>query len=335
MQMHRQTLEAVGKQLQAMGSAEYEIAAHDYKAGKVDAKGRASGVMHIRPASGPNIPPATKGLTDAEVLTSLKWLAFKNSQGCHIFIRPFGETKLTFIDDLSKATVTKMTTEGYQFAALIESSPGNFHGWLKNNESLTGDEQTTAARILCERFGGDANSAAKRHFGRLAGFTNQKEKYFDETIRNGQGGYPFVKFHGDTIRGKDAGRTFDKADEFLGEVKQRMIDGQEQVQVKAKQHEAYKQTPYVHQSRIKDIEYFQQKFSSTGERHKSDFNYALHALSNGVSESEVRHTIATKSNSTSNRGGPKRSQSYVDRTISGAYKFMPRQSHNQSQQLGR
>ena len=35
--MHWQTLEAVGKQLQAMGCAEYEIAAHDFKAGKLDA----------------------------------------------------------------------------------------------------------------------------------------------------------------------------------------------------------------------------------------------------------------------------------------------------------
>jgi len=333
--MHWQTLEAVGKQLQAMGCAEYEIAAHDFKAGKLDAKGRPSGFMNIRPVSGPNIPPATKGLTEAEVLTSLKWLAYENSQGCHIFIRPFGETNLTFIDDLSKETVTKMASEGYQFAALIESSPNNFHGWLKNAETLTGGEQTAAARILCERFGGDANSAAKRQFGRLAGFTNQKDKYFDKTARNGQGGYPFVKFHGDTIRGKDAGRMFDKADEFLAEVKQKMIDSQVQIEQRAQNHQSYRQTPVISQSKIKGIEYFQQKFSATGDRHRSDFNYALHALSNGVSEAEVRHTIATKSNSTSNEGGAKRSKDYVERTIRGAYKYMPSRSRNQSNSLGR
>ena len=120
--MHWQPLEAVGKQLQAMGCAEYEIAAHDYKAGKVDAKGRPSGVMHIRPASGPNIPPATKGLTECGDAAELDSAARQNSRGCHIFI-DHSVRPNSVIGSLSKATVTKMTTEGYQFAALIESSP--------------------------------------------------------------------------------------------------------------------------------------------------------------------------------------------------------------------
>ena len=45
-----------------------------------------------------------------------------------------------------------------------------------------------AARKLAEEFGGDRGAADWRHFGRLAGFTNRKEKYMNEG-----GLFPFVR----------------------------------------------------------------------------------------------------------------------------------------------
>jgi hypothetical protein len=48
--MRPQALDAVAKQLQAKGYAEYEIAAHDDKAGKHDERGRTYRIMRGPPA---------------------------------------------------------------------------------------------------------------------------------------------------------------------------------------------------------------------------------------------------------------------------------------------
>lgn len=61
-----------------MGCAEYEIAAHDDKAGKHDEWGRPCSIMLLRPDGGPNILPETKKQSDAEVHPSHRWLTFKN-----------------------------------------------------------------------------------------------------------------------------------------------------------------------------------------------------------------------------------------------------------------
>jgi hypothetical protein len=49
--------------------------------------------------------------------------------------------------------------------------------WLNHGQTLFDRTLSTrAAKELARRFGGDPSSADWRHFGRLAGFTNQKPK---------------------------------------------------------------------------------------------------------------------------------------------------------------
>lgn len=315
--MHWQTMDSITKQIRAMGCAEYELGVLDPKDGKINPKTESpEGRMHLRPRP---VPEPMNGLVDAEILTKYtRWLGLMNStggkeqNGCHIFIRPFGPTNLTFIDDLKLETTEKMKKDGFQFAVLIESSPNNFHGWLKNVQVLTPIEETTAAKMLCERYGGDPQAASKRRFGRLSGFTNRKDAYFNpEFDKNGAGGYPFVKLR------EASGAQFDKAEEFYEEVKARVQANQTQIEQKTQQHRQFQNSNNWPESKVKDISYFQQKFSDKGERFAADFQYALHALSNGKSVSEVEHVIRTRSQSSANKGD------YPQRTVRSVQQRFP------------
>ena len=90
-------------------------------------------------------------------------------------------------------------------AVVVETSPGNFQVWV-NHGRVPSDHtfSTQAAKELARRFGGDSSSADWRHFGRLAGFTNQKPK---RRLRNGL--QPFVRLH------ECEGRLYGAAREFL------------------------------------------------------------------------------------------------------------------------
>jgi hypothetical protein len=320
--MHRNSLAQIQKQLTAMNCAEYEIGALDDQDGKPLPTGKLAGRMHLRPKSHwdreEGSTPPEHGLTGAEILTrDCNWLSFMNTKGgaknngCHIFIRPFGQTDLTFVDDLTKETVEKMSRDGYRFAVLIESSPNNFHGWLRNARPLTNEEQTVAAKILAERYGGDMNSAAHRHFGRIAGFTNCKEKYFDQNLRGGIGGYPFVQLRDSN------GRVFERATDFLSQIHERVSVHHEQIQQARQQRESL---PCVtaNPNRIKTLNYFYATLGPGELRRTADIRFAVNNLSNGVSEAEVAHILRTQSQSSSNQGGDRRSKDYAQRTIDKA-----------------
>jgi hypothetical protein len=119
---------------------------------------------------------------DGETLhRSIPWLRHQNRDGRNIYVRPKGEHNLSLVDDLSRDAVVAMKQAGFTPTAVVETSPGNFQAWLKHPEQLSKELGTLAARTLAQQFGGDPGAADWRHFGRLAGFTNRKEKYRDAT----------------------------------------------------------------------------------------------------------------------------------------------------------
>src|ERR1022692_2209245 len=122
------------------------------------------------------------------LLRSIAWLRLENMRGRDIYIRPQGEHHLSLVDDLSKSAIDRMNAEGFKPAAIVETSPRNFQAWLNHGERLPREVGTVAARTLASRFEGDTKAADWRHFGRLAGFTNQKEKH-----RQPNGMFPFVR----------------------------------------------------------------------------------------------------------------------------------------------
>ena len=108
---------------------------------------------------------------------SIPWLRYQNWHQSHIYVRPKGESNLTLIDDLKGEALAQMREEGFQPAVVVQTSPGNYQAWIKHAAGLDKELGTAVARELATRFGGDVKAADWRHFGRLAGFRNTKEKY--------------------------------------------------------------------------------------------------------------------------------------------------------------
>jgi hypothetical protein len=48
-----------------------------------------------------------------------------------------------------------MKAEGYEPAAVVETSPNNFQAWLRHGQVLDAATSTRAAKQLAARFGGD------------------------------------------------------------------------------------------------------------------------------------------------------------------------------------
>src|SRR5258708_17535881 len=182
------TAEAVEKQARAMRASAFEVGLFDPTAEQ--------GVMLPR-------------VWDVDtLLRSVSWLRLKNSQGRNIYIRPRGEHAISLVDDASAQAIELMKSEGFAPAVVLETSPGNFQAWLCHGQILPTHLSTFAARLLASRFGGDPASADWRHYGRLAGFTNRKDKY-----RRKDGTFPYVGLHEAT------GVVYSKAGAFLAEVR--------------------------------------------------------------------------------------------------------------------
>jgi hypothetical protein len=193
--------EEVGHQLGAMACPCFELGVL-----------RADGVMLLRAP-----------LTANQIEAQLTWLRRENARGAHIFVRPHGFSRLTLIDDLNEKALATMTVCGFAPALVVETSPGNFQAWVKHARALGSSRlSTVAARALATRFGGDLSSAASRHFGRLAGFTNQKVKR-----RLASGMQPFVRLR------QWSGCTFPAAEQFLVEVERLAARAQREYQAHA------------------------------------------------------------------------------------------------------
>lgn len=127
----------------------------------------------------------------AEVEQSTAWLKRMNAKGNDIYIRPAGEHGLVLVDDLKPEALKAMHNRGYTPAATVETSPGNYQAWVKlSDKPVSAETRRIAAQELAKTFGGDLNSAGSAHYGRLAGFTNQKPEHTRE------GRQPYVLAHG-------------------------------------------------------------------------------------------------------------------------------------------
>jgi hypothetical protein len=234
------------------------------------------------------------------LLRSIPWLRLKNGRGRNIYIRPSGEHRLSLIDDIGWRTVARLKEEGFEPAIVVETSSGNFQAWLNHGEVLPKEFSTLAARLLARRFLGDPASADWRHYGRLAGFTNRKEKY-----RKENGLYPFVRLH------EACGRTYRRAGEFLREVEQAFNEAKERERARNQQIQNWGAT-----ATLKTIEDFRRRSAYGGDYTRSDLAYAIYALAHGIPEKALREQLASRD--LGHKGSEKRQQEYLDRTISKA-----------------
>jgi hypothetical protein len=131
--------------------------------------------------------PGLSNLSAEGVLSRLALLKAHNARGAHIYIRPAGEHRFTVLDDLNSDSVARLSGDGLEPCAVVETSLGNFQAWLKHDDVYPAPLSTFVAQNLAKRYFADPSAADWRRFGRLPGFTNCKPKY-----RTDSGLYPYV-----------------------------------------------------------------------------------------------------------------------------------------------
>ncbi len=274
------TTEAVTRQMKAMGSNVFEV-----------------GLFKPEASGEPVMLPRT---WDADALVrSVPWLRHQNRNGRNIYIRPAGENNLSLVDDLTQRAVTEMKQSGFQPALVVETSPGNFQAWVKHPEFLPKEISTAAARALASRFGGDPGAADWRHFGRLAGLTNRKQRHMNTAT----GLFPFVRIT------EASGNSYPQALPFLSGVKNAVEKEQSERQARSRQR------PHVvpNVANLKTIDEFRNNAKYGADATRVDLAYALYALLRGANEADVRAAIGARD--LSHKGNERRQQDYVDRTI--------------------
>lgn len=286
------TAAAVEQQVAAMGSELFEVGLYNSNAGAGES------VMIAR-------------VWDAgTIIKSVPWLRHQNREGRNIYIRPKGEHDLSMVDDLTTAAISEMRQGGINPAVIVETSPGNFQGWLKHGERLSKEVSTAAARALAEKFGGDRGAADWRHFGRLAGLCNRKTKYLDANT----GLYPFVRLI------EAGGRVYPEAGRFLAGVKcelERRNSEREHMRCRR-----LAPAGAISPQDLKSIDAFRGDGRYGGDGTRVDLAYAVYALSHGINTEEVDSAI--RSRDLSHKGNERRQDDYVARTIKKALTIIER-----------
>jgi hypothetical protein len=156
------TLQAIRRQLAAMPHGLYSlrlIHAHTH-----------------RPFPGERVWTAEQLLQPA----TIRFLRARNRDGFDIYIRPDAWDQnagyvLVDLDDADAHVMDRMRRNGHHPCLVLQTSPGHLQAWIRVAPSgLEPCIATAVARQLAHAYGGDPASADWHHFGRLAGFTNQK-----------------------------------------------------------------------------------------------------------------------------------------------------------------
>jgi len=268
-------------QLEAMGAAAFDIGVK-----------RFDGTMLLR-----------EGWGAKQVLKSLLWLRRENLNRGHIYVRPAGVHGLSLVDDLQADALVRMKAEGFEPAAVVETSPGNLQAWLKHGATLDEATGTRAAKLLAQRYGGDPGSADWRHFGRLAGFTNPKP-----SRRLASGLQPFARLLEAT------GQIYRQAAMFVAEVKAVMADETVSKTGGSDTEVAGRGGPAL--PPLRSLAEFHNDSRYGGDLHRADLAWARHAADMGLSDSEIRATII-EARDLSKKGDARRQRAYAERT---AYK---------------
>lgn len=281
------TVEAVQAQIRAMGAEVFEIGLL-----KSDAE-------DPEPSMLPRVWDC------ASLLRSIGWLRHENREGRNIYIRPKGEHNLSLVDDVKAPAIAGMRQTGFNPAVVVETSPGNFQAWLKHPEPLNKKLGTAVARTLAEKFAGDRGAADWRHYGRLAGFTNRKEKYRDATT----GLHPYVRL-------VDAnGGVYPEAANFISHLRAE-LEEQHRLEAQRRAELAAVQSATPRNRCLKTIDEFRSDARYGGDGTRVDLAFAVYALSHGLTPEQV--DTAIRSRDLSHKGTEKRQTDYVERTIKKA-----------------
>src|SRR5260370_23165615 len=190
-----------------------------------------------------------------------------------------------------------MMDHGFQPAVVIETAHGNFQVWLNHGQTISDRTfSTQAAKELARRFGGDPSSADWRHFGRLAGFTNQKL-----ARRLPTGLPPFVQLR------EGRGGVYTAAPGFLVEVI--ALAERTRIQTAASSHAR----PHLHEELHRPVSDFHHDPRYAGDLHRADMAWAIYAACRGIPEQQIRDELL-HARDLSKKGRPDRPLGYPERS---------------------
>jgi hypothetical protein len=128
-------------------------------------------------------------LTVCDINNRIPFLKAQNVNGNDIFICPSKNINraIILIDDVNYNNIELMKAKGHNPACIIQTSKANYQAWISLGlEPLSSEVRKILSKFLAMEYKGDIGSVGSIHYGRLAGFTNRKQKYLTDK------GYPFV-----------------------------------------------------------------------------------------------------------------------------------------------
>jgi hypothetical protein len=253
-----------------------------------------------------------------QVRENVNWLKRMNAQANDIYIRPSKQEQhgLVMVDDLKKESLTQMKNAGHKPALVVETSPQNFQAWVKL-PPIPDELRKETARELARTYGGDPMSADARHYGRLSGFTNQKEKY-----RDAFGQQPFV------LARDTNGKTAIKGPELVQQVQERIHERSRQAEV-SERLEAMQEAGTRKYAYSDVIDIYQRAAWKLAAKYKNpdwsriDFAVTRNlAISGRFTEEDLTQAIRTASPMVEERHKDQ-VEDYAERTISAVLQRVP------------
>ena len=292
------TTQAVRQQLKAMDCGTYDI-------GVIGAK-KDGKAFHFQ------------NRTTAQVMAEIPNLKRLNAQGRHIYIQPAEDNhKMVLVDDVSFDDIENMSKNGHKPALTVETSPDNYQAWVKSPKSITEDERASVAMDLANIYDADKNSAQKRHYGRLAGFTNQKEEH------EKHGRYPFALLRSST---GEVAKGLDPQIEQARTVSQKAKDTEREnmdyfngVGTTTRKGDRMAKGSY---------ESLQEKYKREYQPSEADWMVAKHLMKSKISKEETAKLIAKHSPNIEERKRTVNVEKYVNLTVTKAAEKLQQENPN-------
>jgi hypothetical protein len=253
--------------------------------------------------------PGLDAIPGAAVIDRVALLKHRNARGSHIYIRPSGEHRFTVLDDLNEASLIRLSEDGFNPCAVVETSAGNFQAWLKHPAVFPRLIGTFAAQTLAMRYDADPSAADWRRFGRLPGFTNCKPKY-----RKPDGLFPFVRLKSYT------GEQYPMAEAFVLEITKLY---EEREQEREARHLQVSLSPprgprlsNLSLERIRTSTKYQDRPAA------ADIAFCVAAYANGMTEDRIEHAL--EDDYLSRDPSPSKRHAYIRRTMAKARRWAER-----------
>jgi hypothetical protein len=253
--------------------------------------------------------PGLDGIPAAAVLDRLSLLKYRNACGSHIYMRPSGEHRFTVLDDLKEGLLARLSDDGYNPCAVVETSTGNFQAWLKHPAAFPKLIGTFAAQTLASRYDADPSAADWRRFGRLPGFTNCKPKY-----RKPDGLFPFVRLK------SHSGEQYPMAGAFVLEIT-KLYEEREQ-ELEARRLQASLSPQRGPRLSNLSLERFRTSSKYQDRPAAADIAFCVAAYANGMTENRIERAL--EDDYLSRDPSPFKRAAYIRRTLEKARRWADR-----------